>query len=228
VEEPSNLLPLLLCAAILLCPLILFGVSFYLSKRRIRKLEEEAKSLGLSFNATGFKFDSVDDPTFLEHLPPLTLFTQGTKHKVRNVMTGEREGVAVTIFDYRFRPALGGNRNVWTQTVILLERKGVALPAFEIRPRSLIDRLGGFIDGEATIDAAPGFSKKYVVQGPDLERVAAVFGSAVRAHFEAHAGTSCAGEGDQLIYYRLLDQKSVAQMEPFLNEALELAHLMGG
>jgi hypothetical protein len=79
---------------------------------------------------------------------------------------------------------------------------------------------------QVVVPEAPAFSERYVLRGADKERVRALFGPAVRRHFQEHKGMSAEGAGDHLIYYRLMDRKSADQIESFLVEALALARLM--
>lgn len=227
VEQSSGLVGLLICGGALLFLVVIFGGSFYLFKRRISNLEKKAREMGFSFDSTGFKFDSMDDPVFVEHMPRFDLFSRGSSRKVRSLMQGQRDGMAVSVFDYRYKPPTGGSgRRVWVQTVVLMEREGLDLPAFAVRPRNLTDRLGIGASEQVVVPEAPAFSERYVLRGADKERVRALFGPAVRRHFQEHKGMSAEGAGDHLIYYRLMDRKSADQIESFLVEALALARLM--
>jgi hypothetical protein len=217
----------LICAAFCLFPLLLFGGTFYLFKRRIANLERKAQALDFSFDATGFKFDSTDDPTFREHLPAFDLFSQGSSRKVRNLMRGTREGVAVSVFDYRYKPPLGGSsRRVWAQTVVALEDPTLDLPAFSLRPRNFLDRLDVGTLEEVEPAGAPDFNRRYVLEGEAPDRLRALFDPAVRGHLETHTGMSVEGAGGWLIYYKLVNSKSAPQIEPFMEEALALMRLL--
>ena len=222
MEQPSDLTGILVCAGLCLFPILLFAMTFYLFRVRIGKLEKKAQELGFSFDATGFKFESVDEPVFSERLPPFNLFSQGRSRKVRNVMKGEWEGVPVTVFDYRYKPV----QDVWTQTVVLIEQDGLDLPQFLVRPRNLADHLDVPPGEEVEVEDAELFSKRYVVQGVDEKRIRELFGPEVRGYFREQAGMSAEGAGDCVIVYRARDAKSPEQIEPFLDRVVELIHLM--
>jgi hypothetical protein len=221
MEEVPDLVGTLFCVALCLFPLVLFGVSFYIFKRRISNLATQAGEMGFSFAERGTEEQ-------LESLAHFRLFTQGTSRKIRNLMRGEREGIGVWLFDYRYKPPVSGSRRVWAQTVILAETDPLQLPAFYVRPRNLLDHLGAEAEQEIEFTGEDRFSKRYVVLGEDEAEVRQLLTPDVRAFFADHQGLSVEGSGQQLVIYRMRDQKTAGQIEGFLQEGLQLVRLVKG
>jgi hypothetical protein len=221
MEEMPDLAGTLFCVAICLFPLLLFGFSFYIFKRRISNLKAQAEEMGFSFAERGSEEQ-------LESLAHFRLFTQGTSRKIRNLMRGGKEGIPVWIFDYRYKPPVSGSRRVWAQTVLLAETDQLQLPAFYVRPRNLMDHLGSETDQEVEFDGVEGFSNRYVVAGSDEARVRRLLTPDVQAFFVDHQGLSVEGAGQQLVIYRMRDQKTAKQIEGFLQDGLQLVRALAG
>jgi hypothetical protein len=66
------------------------------------------------------------------------------------------------------------------------------------------------------------------VLGEDEEEIRQLFTPDVRAFFVDHQGLSMEGAGQQVVIYRLRDQKTAGQIEGFLQEGLQLVRLVKG
>ena len=221
MEEIPDLVGTLFCAALCLFPLLLFGLSYYIFRRRISKLEGQAGGMGFSFSERG----TEEELATLSHFD---LFNQGRSRKIRNLMRGEKEGVGVWLFDYRYKPPVSGSQRVWVQTVFRAETGRLDLPEFQVRPRNLLDHLGVEAEQEISLDGADDFSKRYVVEGMDEAEIRHLLTPDVRAYFRQHQGLSAAGAGQQLVVYRIRDQKTAGQIEAFLQDGMELVGLLAG
>lgn len=189
-----------------------------LQRKRMGNLRDLAESMEFSFEPRG-------DAAFLKSLQHFYLFSQGHSRKIRNLMQGQMEGIAVTVFDYVYNPL--GKKGVRQQTVVLLESSDLQLPAFSLRPEGVVHRLGRLVGyQDIDLEAYPTFSKQYVVQGEDEEQVRSILSADVIAHYEALEGMSTEGAESQLVYYRASKRAPVEGVEPLMAEGLQAARIL--
>jgi hypothetical protein len=166
-------------------------------KQRRLALTAAARRLGLQFQA--------DAPGLAaEDYRNLHIFTQGRERTYRNILTGKPEGTAgVAICDFHYKT--GDGRSSWAcrQTVALLTYPKGDLPRFELRPETVLDKIGS-VFGYHNIDftESPEFSRRYMLRGPDETAVRALFGLNLRRYFESHPGWCVDGRGPWLAAYR--------------------------
>ncbi len=180
--------------------LIFYGIRRRYESKRSEALRSVALSLGMSFE------DWRDiDPT--KRFGPFQLFSIGDKKKVKNCMSGTIDGVDVTTFGYEYRdedPSGDGYSPRVRQTVVVLHSNSLSLPEFELRPRTIADKLTAFVGRGKDIefDSHPDFSKSYFLRGNDESAIRQVFSRSVLAYFERHEGMSVEGRDERLLCYR--------------------------
>ena len=105
------------------------------------------------------------------------------------------------------------------------------LPQFALRPEYLFDKIGsalGYQDIDIDFESdrtGVEFSKKYLLQGKDEQKVRELFTPEVLGFFGGQYGVSTEGGGDQLIFYRLGKRIKPEDVRPFIEEGLEVFRL---
>ncbi len=183
--------------------LIFLAVRRLYESKRSEALRSVALSLGMSFE-DGRNIDAT------QHFGPFHLFSKGSEKKVRNCLSGTMDGVDVTTFGYEYTLAGAETSAILRQTVVVFRSNELALPEFELRPRSIVETfkivkvfktLVGR-DEDIKFDTRPEFSKSYYLGGKDESAIRDVFSRSVLDYFESHKGLSAEGRDGILICYR--------------------------
>lgn len=182
-------------AGIIIVAAIFIGGSVWYEKQRTKKIRAAAESLGLAYaeRSEGLR----------ETLSMLPLFRRGRSRRIRNVLTGQIEDMAVHLFDYRYRTGSGKNSQTHNQTVAAFRIQGGRMPAFTLAPEHWGHRLISAL-GYQDIDFAehPAFSRTFILRGEDEERIRALFDEELIAFMQAHSGNTVEGAGDWIVVYR--------------------------
>ena len=182
-------------------------LSWYRQKWRRNRLERLAQEMGFSFDPKGETLGAAGcrDLPLLQHAAVLS-----------NVLRGHYNGVETVLLDCQ----TGWGKQAFHQTVVCF-RLGRDLPAFELRPESVFDKIGAATHGYQDIDfeASPGFSKSYLLRGPHEDSIRALFNAAVLQFFEQQRGWWVEAQGNWLGVYRRRRLVSPGQIKTFLEEA---------
>jgi hypothetical protein len=175
------------------------GLAWGLRRDRVRReaMEALAARMGLRFQASAAGLDAED-------YRGLHLFTLGRERTYRNVLSGKPDGTeGLILCDYHYTTGDGKSTQTHRQTVALLAYPRGGLPRFELRPESVIHRVGA-IFGYQDIDfkESPGFSSRYLLRGTDETAVRGLFRTNLREYFETHPGWCVDGRGSWLAAYR--------------------------
>lgn len=206
----------LFIAGILLLGGAVLVVALLLDRKRTQGMMAVAQRLGLGF----FPKASTDVLPSPRQLP---LLSQGHARRVKNLMQGEAQGKAVSIFDYQYTRGYGKNSHTYRQTVAMFRSPEMSLPGFALRPEGFFHKLGSaFGYQDIDFERHPVFSGRYLLKGDPEDAVRAVFDEPVLAYYEARPGLSTEGEGDCLIYYRASKKVAPERIEDFLGEGFEV------
>ncbi len=202
---------------------LLAALSIYYSRRfereRSQALQAIASALGLSFDEEAkigerFNFQS------------LQLFAPGLQRKKRNIMTGDRDGIAVALFDYRYMISAGNSTNTIEQSVAAFSSSTFRLPQFSLRPESVLHKVGDFFGyRDIDFDSHPDFSRYFLLRGKDEEAIRRLFDPPVLEFLEQRRGISVESNGSTLICYRYARREEPKDTEAFFAECLEIFRL---
>jgi len=189
------------------------GVGWYLQRKRREELGQAAAQMGFSFDAEAA---SLGGETFLEL--PLLKRNSGLSNALRgSASTGE-----AAVLDVR----VGHGKHSYTQTVACLRLAGKRLPAFELRPEHFGHKIAGaFGYQDIDFEMNPGFSKSYLLRGPEEPAVRALFQGAALQFFESEKGWSVEGAGDWLAVYRQGKTVKPRDLAGFLQDATRIAQV---
>jgi hypothetical protein len=193
-----------------------------LNRKRTEALRAEALGLGLNFEGEGW--------VNRNNQPLLTsgLFSRGADRQFTNVMTGSQNRLSINIFDYSFLEGGGkGPGRYYRQTVGVFSKSSVHLSYFELRPSTIVDRIGDALTHEnITFQEDTEFSRRYVLRGALNDKVRSLFTPSLRAFLERlDRGEKwhIDGTGHTLVIYRFARRTPPADLRVFLDQTTSLA-----
>lgn len=213
----------LLIGAIVVGVTVVFVVSNWIERERTREYEAAARKLGLEFYPQGDKSLMDAHGQYSLFLGNFSIFEQGHSRKLKNLIRGQTDRVDVAIFDYSYTVGSGDSSSTHRQTVIRFDSPSLQLPAFELRPAQMSDRLTKlFRKGIIELSEFPAFSRSYSLRGEDEAEIRDTFTPDVVQHLESLSRLHIAGAGPKLLVYRPGKRLRGYQIRPFLEEAFEL------
>jgi hypothetical protein len=188
-------------------------------KGRMEAMRRAAEEMGFTFSPKG-------DADALRGLSSGYLFSQGVSKKVTSLMRGVADGLEVLVFDYGY--SVGGEENLEnpTQTVILFRSPELDLPAFCVRPKSVLHRLASLFGyQDIAVDGHPVFSKNYLLRGRDEAGVRRLFNDEVLSYYERGSSLFTEGGGQQFVLYRWAKPLEPENLRFFVQEGFEVLAL---
>jgi hypothetical protein len=188
-----------------------------LADKRNRALIDTAQQLGLKFEgenwAPGSQAPQLETP----------LFEHRTDEQIRNIMSGTREGLAVSFFDYWY----GRGKGHREQTLAAFSQQ-VWLPSFELGPRSIIRGMG------IHFESHPDFAKRFRLSSVDPEKTRELFTPGMLSFlesFDLNSKWRLEGSGLTLVVYRSGKKVGPQEFLSFVEETTRIAktffHLSG-
>lgn len=189
-------------------------------RKRREAMQMVADELGLPFFPKG-------DESLINHLSGFHLFSQGRSKKITNMIHGDTEDVDLGIFDYRYTVGGGKNSSTYNQTVVCLQSPHLALPEFAMRPEHFFHRIGGLFGfKDIDFESHPGFSKAYLLRGPDEEAVRQLFRDDVLSYFETQKRICVEGARGTLVFYRSGRRVKPSEIRTLMEEAFQVFSLL--
>ncbi len=169
---------------------VLILAPFFQAKLRRRSLERVAREIGFSFHATTAN---------LGPKPYLSLPLLKESDGLSNILVGSVATGEVVVLDCK----IGSGRSTYTLTVACLRLAGKQLPAFEMRPEKIFDKIGSVL-GYRDIDFRENesFSRSYLLRGTDEAAVRELFHTGRLTFFEQHKGWIIEGKREWLGIYK--------------------------
>ncbi|MHC5054299.1 MAG: hypothetical protein ACYTKD_06235 [Planctomycetota bacterium] len=134
--------------------------AYYLERIRREAMAALAARLGYDFSA-GDPWDIPDRHDFTD------LFSRGHSRRAWNVINGERDGVRVMLFDYRYTTGSGKNKSTHSRTPVVLEMPGQDFPGFYLRREGFFDKVAAAVGFDDIDFESNEFSKRYYVKCAD-------------------------------------------------------------
>lgn len=195
---------------------------------RSQSLKKVAYQLSLDYSE-----ESTDK--LLPFLEGFRLFSGGRRKRIEHVLTYEHPMLDYRsyIFDYKFIRGSGKSRRVYYQTVFFIRSKKLGLPAFYMRPESILHSIAEWLKLRSDIDFEdyPEFSKQYELQGDDEDYIRATMNEKVLRFFSENKNWSLEGVNYYLIFYkknRLIAPQEIKEFHRigmFLAQVLEAEDL---
>lgn len=190
------------------------------ARQRTRAFRAAAACIGFAFE--GDTWQNKCRAPLLE----TALFGRGNRHSLRNILSGERDGLGISVFDYKFVEGGRGGRH-YSQTVSTFSRDDVCLPDFELRPAQILDKtLSALTHKSINFVFAPEFARRYALTSPVEDKVRAVFTRGLIAfldNLDVRRKWHIEGTGNTLVVYQFRKRIPPEDIPAFLGETLSLA-----
>ncbi|MEM9215924.1 MAG: hypothetical protein AAGD25_16465 [Cyanobacteria bacterium P01_F01_bin.150] len=192
----------------------------YLAQRRTNAVEAIALQLNLDFVGHGHQ----QIPSVVQSF---NLFSRGRSRRVRNVLKGQNNGMAVFVFDYFYTTGSGKRKRTRCYTVAMLQVNRLTVPAFSLVPKTLFHTIGGWFGyQDINFEGYPLFSKRYLLRGSDEISIRQLFNHHVFSFYESKHSTCTEGLGNTLIYYRTGGNLHPQEWAGLLAQAQDVARLL--
>jgi hypothetical protein len=213
---------------------ILFYVNSHLRSRalnlgRADKLTETANTLNVNYYSDGI--DSIYESIAFSKK------SENGSDIVSNLMQGEVSNTKFAIFDREYTVRCDDSYTTKKYTAIYFSTANLNLPRFTLKPEGFGDQvatlaqlnLSTFKSEYQDIDftSHPEFSKRFLLQGEDEEKIRAIFTDKLLGYFLTHQKITIEGKGNILIVYResILqsdDRISTDQWTAFMDTAYQV------
>lgn len=166
----------------------------------------------------------------LPFLKDFQLFRRGRQQQLLHALE-ERHPMLdyrLHIFDYKYQRGRRKERRVYYQTVFFIRSKKLGLPAFQMRPASLLDHLAQWMRLRQDIDFSefPEFSRQYELRGEDEDYIRASMNERVLEFFTEHKNWHLEGVNYYLIFYKKNRLVPVQEIRSFYQIGHYLAKLL--
>ncbi len=161
------------------------------------------------------------------------LFNVGGRKKITNLLTKDLGllNERINIFDYQYTVSSGKSSYTYRQTVFFMQSKKLAMPEILMKPETFFHKLGQWFGmQDINFEEFPVFSKNYLLQGEDEQRIRHLMGNRnVLRFFTTEKDWSLEGIGYFMIFYlnnklilpnqiQLLYHKGMSLYEQFKTE----------
>jgi hypothetical protein len=181
-------------------------------------LQRVAPSLGCSYQRDA-ALEDIDVFSLDFHI-----FRKGDTKRVKNVLSGKRDGMDMRIFDYSYNR--GPIDHFHAQTVLLCQSYKLDLPTFELRPKGLHHTIGSWFGPQGIpVDSPRDFSARYLLQGEDVKGIRALFTPDVGRYLATSQDICVVGWSHSLLVYREGQCVSPHNLAAFLEEGLHICAL---
>jgi hypothetical protein len=208
--------PWLIFAVIAVLIAASFLVQRYFGQKRAEALKGVALQMGLTYEG--------DDWLVSSRAPQLEvpLFDDHGGGQTRNIISGERDGLRCSFFDYIY-PA---GRSSVAQTLATFTQE-IWLPQFAIAPQDILHKLGDAMLHKAIhFDSDPEFSKRFRLVSVDPDKVRELFTPGMLSFFESFpvdAKWHVQGSGSTLLIYRPGSKVSAPDYNGFVENTTRIA-----
>lgn len=192
----------------------IFAIFIYFDRKRTAALEARARTLGFTFRRKATAEDR-------QLTAGSNLTTLGRSRHVRNVIElPELEGARMTLFDFSYVIGSGKRNRTYQQTVTRVQSPRLNLPAFDMRPESVLFKIAQSL-GMKDIDIAeaPTFSRMYMLRGQDEAAIRRLFTPELLRFCEGSRGFWISGAGNLLWFHRENRRVKADELDTFVNAA---------
>lgn len=165
-------------------------------RRRREAMKQAAQMLGFDY-AEKAEMDVLGDGA------ALPLFHRGRSPKLHNVMQRQGMETSEIVLDFQYTTGGGQSQQTHQQTVFLYQSRGLALPAFELRPEHVFHKIGqrmGFQDIDPP--ECPEFSERFLLRGKDEAMILKTFSMPLCQALVAHPKICAEGLDRHLILFQ--------------------------
>jgi hypothetical protein len=192
---------------------VFIGLALYFQRRRSKKMEAAAVSLGLTFRRK---------PTDADNRLPAGCYLADLGHDrgVSNVLeAAETAELAFTLFDYQYTIGYGRSSQACCQTISRMQSPLLKLPSFLLFPETIFSKLGKLFGGaDINFPDSSEFSKNYILRGEDEDAIHALFSPTLRQTLTPMRHLTIEGGADCLFIFRANRRTKPAELSALIDE----------
>jgi hypothetical protein len=191
----------------------IIGIVIFLTVSAAKKRAENLKKYAVRI---GFNYSEKPSNPITNDF---NLFKKGRSRKSYNIMKGSRNGIPLTIFDYRYTTGGGKNSHTYIQTVIIAEPEK-NIPKFTLTPENFLHKIGSaFGYKDIDFDNYPIFSKRYFLRGENDTTIRQLFRPELLNYFERQKKrASIESNSKTLLYYFPSKKTKPEELNKFIEE----------
>jgi hypothetical protein len=182
-------------------------------------------------DSLSFTFSEIASMESLQKKDEFFLLTGKDSKHISNMLSGTLDGVEVRILDYTYSMFSGsqGRRRTKRQTLVMFQLHDYEWPDLMMMPDSFALKLPKVL-GMKDIDIAdaPGFSKRYFLNGSDDATIRRVFRREVTDAFMLRNDWCVEAHGDVIVFWIKDRRVPPNDIRSFLGETVELLQLLSG
>ena len=183
-------------------------------------------------DSLSFTFSEIAGMESLQKKDEFFLLTGKDSKHISNMLSGTLDGVEVRILDYTysmFSGSQGRRRRTKRQTLVMFQLHDYEWPDLMMMPDSFALKLPKVL-GMKDIDIAdaPGFSKRYFLNGSDDATIRRVFRREVTDAFMLRNDWCVEAHGDVIVFWIKDRRVPPNDIRSFLGETVELLQLLSG
>jgi len=175
----------------------IYAIVSYRDRERLRKIEEQARSLGWTFRR---------QPTSADNNLPIGCYLAetGRDPAVSNVLEVARTAeLNFVLFDYKYTVGYGKSQHSPLQTIARIKSPLLKLPSFLLFPETIFSKIAKvFGQTDVNFPESPFFSDQYILRGLDEAALRAIFSPALRQALEPLEHLTIEGADDVLFIFR--------------------------
>jgi len=205
-----------LAAAVII---VIAWAGYVYAKKRSNAFFEFARQRGLSFSKNYEINEGLKSTDF-------RLLREETSGKAANLISGDTDGAAVTIFDYTYKAGGGQASTTYSQTVCILKSEKMNLPVFQLYPENMFYRISAVLGAQdISFQSHAEFSESYVIRGDDEDSIRNIFTDSVISYFASNKGLCVEGNRQMLMIYRNATLIRSDEIQTFLAEGIKILRL---
>ena len=195
--------------------IVVLGIAtYFVEKRRARRVEQKARELGFRYEKHKQLGDDIKKKDFR--------ILKAVMHSAQNYMEKEIGGVLVSVFGcmYHKTEFLGSRVNFHWQTVAMFKFSESNFPRFHLRPETFFDSLKVHLYfDDIDFDSNRLFSSNHFLTGTNEKEIRRLFDETkVDALADKH-GITIEARDEYLLFYRDSRRPKVEMLDEFVKEA---------
>jgi hypothetical protein len=201
----------------------LFGgwfITGHLEKKRRQRVIDIAKELELELN---WELPETERLA----LQRFEVAQKGRNQRTSLSLMADNGETRICLFDYSFVTGSGKNQATHHWVVSLCTDDRLGAPAMQLKPETFLSRIGSLVGfQDIDIPEAPEFSKTFVVQGNNVDRIRGYLTPVRRDALLQQPKQTYALDQDHLLIVRVRKKLDAQYIKPLLSESLKLVNAL--
>ncbi len=202
---------------------VIMLISFMFSNLKDSRRKSDIEEI---YESIGFSYINPPNQSLIGSWSKFNLFSSGHSKKIMNMLTKDKDGIKITLIDFKHTIGSGKNSHTYKQTVLMYESNLLNLPDFTLKPEKIFHKIGStFGYQDIDFDNFPKFSAQYLLRGESEDHIREFFDSNILDFFTEKQNLNIEGNENKLLYYKLGKIEEIKNLESFLEAGNEIFNL---